>query len=65
MGLHFFLCFQDEVRRQTTLTLLGAVAQSRKGRDMVWNYVKSNWDEFHKKYVSVVSSFCILLYSMV
>ncbi|KAJ1522937.1 hypothetical protein ONE63_002076 [Megalurothrips usitatus] len=40
----------DEVRRQTTLTLLGAIAQSRKGRDLVWNYVTNNWDELHKKY---------------
>lgn len=40
----------DEVRTQTTLTLLGAIAQSRKGRDLVWNYVKNNWDEIHKKY---------------
>lgn len=40
----------DEVRRQTTLTLLGALAQSRKGRDLVWNYVKNNWDDLHKKY---------------
>lgn len=44
---------QDEVRKQTTLTLLGAIAQSRKGRDMVWEYVKGNWDELHKKYVSI------------
>lgn len=40
----------DEVRRQTTLTLMGAIAQSRKGRDLVWDYVKNNWDEIHKKY---------------
>lgn len=54
--MHFILFhLEDEVRTQTTLSILGAMAQSFKGREMVWEYSKENWDKLHGKYVSSVS----------
>ncbi|KAJ1522912.1 hypothetical protein ONE63_002052 [Megalurothrips usitatus] len=40
----------DEVSSLTTLSLLVAMAQSKKGRDLVWTYSKENWTALHEKY---------------
>ena len=42
-----------EVRPQDTVTLVGAVASNRYGgREIAWEYVKSNWAEFDRRYGS-------------
>ena len=42
-----------QVRPQDTVTLVGAVASNRYGgREIAWEYVKSNWAEFDRRYGS-------------
>ena len=55
------------VRSQDTITVVGGVAANSKGRQPAWDFVKSNWDEFDRRYggggfglmrlVSICSSF--------
>ena len=42
----------DEVRFQDTVLVVGAVASTRLGRDLAWEFVKQNWAEFDKRYGS-------------
>lgn len=47
----------DEVRTQSTLSILSTMAQSSKGREIVWTYAKENWIKLHAKYgASVILS---------
>ena len=39
-----------KVRSQDTITLVGGVAANPKGRDLAWEFVKSNWGEFDRRY---------------
>ena len=57
----------DDVRVHDTISLVASVASNRLGRDMAWEFVKDNWDEFDRRYgeggfaimrlVSVISAF--------
>ncbi|MSQ14321.1 MAG: M1 family peptidase [Dehalococcoidia bacterium] len=38
------------VRSQDTITVVTSVAGNRIGRDMAWEFVKNNWDEFDRRY---------------
>ena len=40
----------DAVRVHDTITAAAAVAGNRQGRDMAWEFLKDNWDEFHRRY---------------
>ncbi|MBI4328514.1 MAG: M1 family metallopeptidase [Chloroflexi bacterium] len=42
----------EEVRSQDTVALVSAVAYNRNGREPAWEYVKSNWPEFKRRYGS-------------
>ena len=39
-----------DVRSHDTVRLVSAVASNRLGRDMAWDFVKSNWPEFDRRY---------------
>ena len=39
-----------DVRSQDTVSLIGAVATNRKGRDLTWQFVKDNWAELDRRY---------------
>ena len=55
------------VRSQDTITVVGGVAANLRGREQAWEFVKSNWAEFDRRYggggfglmrlVSLTSSF--------
>ena len=40
----------SKVRSQDTITLVAGVAANPKGRDLAWDFVKSNWGEFDRRY---------------
>ena len=47
------MSLSPEVRAQDTVTLVGAAAANRQsGVDIAWDYVKSNWPEFYRRYGS-------------
>jgi puromycin-sensitive aminopeptidase len=39
-----------KVRSQDSITVVGGVAANPKGRDLAWEFVKSNWGEFDRRY---------------
>ena len=39
-----------KVRSQDSITLVAAVAANPKGRNLAWDFVKSNWAEFDRRY---------------
>ena len=57
----------SRVRSQDTITVVASVAANPKGREPAWEFVKSNWSEFDRRYggggfglmrlVSIVNSF--------
>ena len=57
----------SRVRSQDTITVVGGVAANIRGREPAWEFVKSNWAEFDRRYgsggfglmrlVSICSSF--------
>ena len=40
----------EDVRSQDTVLIVGAVAGNPKGRILAWEFVKSNWSEFDRRY---------------
>ena len=47
------MSLSEEVRTQDTVMLVGAVAGNiHEGVELAWEYVKSNWGEFHRRYGS-------------
>ena len=40
----------DRVRYHDTIQVVSGVAANRLGRDMAWDFVKDNWDEFSRRY---------------
>jgi len=40
----------EDVRSQDTITLVSAVAANLQGRNIAWEFVKDNWDEFDTRY---------------
>jgi puromycin-sensitive aminopeptidase len=38
------------VRSQDTVIAVASVARNRFGRDLAWEFLKSNWDEFDRRY---------------
>ena len=40
----------DRVRYHDTIQVVAGVAANRMGRDMAWDFVKENWDEFSRRY---------------
>ena len=40
----------NRVRSQDTITVVSAVAANWRGRDPAWEFVKSNWAEFDRRY---------------
>lgn len=47
------MSLSTEVQPQDTVTLVGAVASNQYGgREVAWEYVKSNWEEFDRRYGS-------------
>ncbi len=40
----------DRVRYHDTIQVVSGVAANRLGRDMAWDFVKENWDEFSRRY---------------
>ena len=42
----------SKVRSQDSITLVGGVAANPKGRELAWEFVKSNWGEFDRRYGS-------------
>ena len=47
------MALSPEVQPQDTVTLVGTVAANRYGgREVAWEYVKSNWTEFDRRYGS-------------
>ena len=39
-----------KVRSQDSITVVAGVAANPKGRDLAWDFVKSNWGEFDRRY---------------
>jgi puromycin-sensitive aminopeptidase len=39
-----------DVRSQDTIRVVVSVASNRHGRDLAWEFVKKNWDEFNRRY---------------
>ncbi len=42
----------SEVRSQDTITVVTGVASNLRGRELAWDFVKSKWDEFDRRYGS-------------
>ncbi len=40
----------EDIRSQDTVLVIGAVAGNPKGRNLAWEFVKSNWSEFDRRY---------------
>ena len=40
----------DDVRTHDTIIVVASVSGNRAGRDMAWEFLKDNWDEFHRRY---------------
>jgi len=40
----------SKVRSQDTVTLVASIAANPMGRDLAWDFVKSNWIEFDRRY---------------
>ena len=40
----------EEVRLQNTVTVLTAVASNHRGRDLAWEFLKSNWAEYNRRF---------------
>ncbi len=40
----------SDVRSQDTISVVTAVAANVKGRDLAWQFVKDNWEEFDRRY---------------
>ena len=40
----------DRVRYHDTIQVVSGVAANRLGRDMAWDFVKDNWEEFSRRY---------------
>ena len=40
----------SKVRSQDTVTLVASIAANPMGRDLAWDFVKSNWTEFDRRY---------------
>ncbi len=40
----------SDVRSQDTISVVGSVAFNLRGRDLAWEFVKSNWPEFDRRY---------------
>ncbi len=40
----------NKVRSQDTVFLIGQIFSSRQGRDLGWNFIKSNWSELYRRY---------------
>ena len=42
----------DDVRSQDTISVVTSVAANLKGRQLAWQFVQDNWDEFDRRYGS-------------
>ena len=42
----------SEVRSQDTIFVVTGVGSNLKGRDLAWDFIKSNWPEFDRRYGS-------------
>ena len=40
----------DDVRLQDTIFVVSAVAANNQGRDLAWEFLKDQWDEFDRRY---------------
>ena len=40
----------DDVRLQDTIFVVSAVAANTRGRDLAWEFLKDQWDEFDRRY---------------
>ena len=40
----------DYVRSQDTIRVMVSVASNRQGRELAWQFLKDNWDEFDRRY---------------
>ena len=40
----------DDVRLQDTIFVVSAVAANNRGRDLAWEFLKEQWDEFDRRY---------------
>ena len=40
----------SDVRSQDTISVVGSVASNLRGRDLAWDFVKSNWAELDRRY---------------
>ena len=40
----------DEVRAHNTVRIVARAASNRHGRDLTWEFVKANWEEFDRRY---------------
>lgn len=47
---NIFIIFQDKVRSQDTVFVIGGVTGSVKGREMAWQFLKDNWTKLHDRY---------------
>ena len=40
----------EDIRSQDTVTVIGAVAGNRIGRELAWDFIKENWAELDRRY---------------
>jgi puromycin-sensitive aminopeptidase len=40
----------DAVRSQDTVLVIGAVAGNQSGRDLCWDFIRTNWEELDRRY---------------
>ena len=40
----------DDVRLQDTIFVVSAVAANNQGKDLAWEFLKEQWDEFDRRY---------------
>ncbi len=44
------MSFQDEVRSQDTVFVIGGVTGHKEGKQLAWNFVKEKWELLHERY---------------
>lgn len=51
VDFQFSFYFQEEVRPQDTVSVIGGVAGgSKHGRKAAWKFIKDNWEELYNRY---------------
>jgi aminopeptidase N len=55
------LALSAEVRSQDTVKIVSSVSENPNGRELAWEFVKINWEEFNRRYGGSGSGFLLMM----